>query len=155
MVRTKRDEDEREYISTNLKELRKAKYKTIKEFADEIGIHYQQVAAWERGARSPDLFNIKKLAKHLGVEPHQITDKPDNWDEIKGQDKSAPEATKAAGDNSADNDGSKDFVGIVTMLTNFQSQYNNGELNISKDEYLKRLQRVSEFIAFEYRDVTP
>ncbi len=156
MVRVKRSNDERKYVSANLKKFRSGKYRTVKEMADAIGINYQQVAAWERGAITPDLDNIKRMAKHLGAEPQQITDRPDDWQDAEETDESAPSTTKTAVDKKVtSDDGSKDLVEIVATLTKFQSQYNNGELNLSKEDYLLRLQRVSEFIAFEYRDVTP
>lgn len=156
MVRVKRSNDERKYVSTNLKNFRKGKYRTVKEMAEAVGINYQQVAAWERGSITPDLDNIKRIAKHLGVKPHQITDKPKNWQEAEEMGEPETSTTKTAPEKNTDrDDGSKDLVEIVATLTKFQSQYNNGELNLSQEDYLLRLQRVSEFIAFEYRDVTP
>jgi len=157
MVRERRSKEERKYIAANLKKFRKAKYNTTTMFADAIGMNYQQVSGWERGKYAPDSNNLKKLAKHLDVTVEQITSKPDDWREsgevTEGDSK---DVAPKKGVNSVDkDDGTKDFVSIVQVLTNFQSKFNNGELNLSQEEYLQKIRRVNEFIAFEYRDLMP
>ena len=54
-------------IGANIKHLRNEKGMTQKELASALGISYQMVQSWERGARNPKRETLEKIASALGV----------------------------------------------------------------------------------------
>ena len=54
-------------IGENVKRLRSEKGMTQKELAAALGVSYQMVQTWERGARNPKMETIQKIAAALGV----------------------------------------------------------------------------------------
>jgi transcriptional regulator with XRE-family HTH domain len=54
-------------FGSHLRKLRKAKGLTQAELAEKIGITQSVVAAYERGAKKPEMDRIPALAKALGV----------------------------------------------------------------------------------------
>lgn len=54
-------------IGANIKHLRNEKGLTQKELASSLGVSYQMVQSWERGARNPKRETIEKIASALGV----------------------------------------------------------------------------------------
>lgn len=50
-----------------LRELRKAKYRTIKDFADKLEMPMFRVEKWEVGLSAPKIKDLPKVAKALGV----------------------------------------------------------------------------------------
>lgn len=56
-----------ETTGTAIKQLRKEKGMTQKELASLLGVSYQMVQAWERGARNPKRETLEKIANTLGV----------------------------------------------------------------------------------------
>jgi transcriptional regulator with XRE-family HTH domain/ribosomal protein L37E len=54
-------------FSKRLVQLRKSNQLTQDELALKMNVSRQAISKWERGEVSPDLHNIKLLAKHLGV----------------------------------------------------------------------------------------
>jgi transcriptional regulator with XRE-family HTH domain len=53
-------------IGENIKAARLAAGMTQKELAEKIGVPYQSVQRWEKGAFKPSLDNLIKLAAALG-----------------------------------------------------------------------------------------
>lgn len=59
--------DKTNAIGTNIKRSRSEKGITQKELAASLGVSYQMVQSWERGARNPKMETIQKIAAALGV----------------------------------------------------------------------------------------
>lgn len=59
--------DKTNAIGTNIKRSRSEKGITQKELAAALGVSYQMVQSWERGARNPKMETIQKIAAALGV----------------------------------------------------------------------------------------
>ena len=59
--------DKTNAIGTNIKRFRSEKGITQKELAAALGVSYQMVQSWERGARNPKMETIQKIAAALGV----------------------------------------------------------------------------------------
>lgn len=55
------------FAKERLKALREAKGLTQEMMADATGFSGQQIGAWEKGKHTPNVENIGKLAKALGV----------------------------------------------------------------------------------------
>ena len=54
-------------IGANIKRLRNEKGMTQKDLASVLGVSYQMVQSWERGARNPKRETLEKIAAALGV----------------------------------------------------------------------------------------
>lgn len=50
-----------------LKALRKREHMTLEDVAALIGVSYQTISNWEKGATEPDINSIKKLASYFKV----------------------------------------------------------------------------------------
>lgn len=66
----------REIFATNLRVLRHERKLSQEALADEAGIDRTYVSALERSVFSASLDMIEKLATALGVEPHNLLEKP-------------------------------------------------------------------------------
>lgn len=56
-----------ELVAIRLRQLRGARGWTQDELAFEAGVKQSQVSAWEGGRRTPDLENVRKLARAFGM----------------------------------------------------------------------------------------
>ena len=57
-----------------IKELREKKQLTQAELAERLGISYQAVSSWERGATMPDISKLKELSRALGTTVDALLD---------------------------------------------------------------------------------
>lgn len=69
------------YISKNLRKLRKERGMTQDELAKKLGVSYQSVSKWEQGKSNPDLAMLPAIAVLFGVTIDEIY----GMDEIKRQ----------------------------------------------------------------------
>lgn len=65
-------------FSDKLKELRKSKGLTQKQFAKEISVVPGTVAMWETGRRMPEVETVKRLAKYFNVTIDELIDDTKN-----------------------------------------------------------------------------
>ena len=54
------------------KDLRRGKFLTQKELAEQVGVRPGVVSEWERGSWRPNLGHLKKLCEILEVTPAEI-----------------------------------------------------------------------------------
>jgi HTH-type transcriptional regulator, competence development regulator len=67
-------------VGKRIKELRKIRNLTQKEFADRINVSPQVVSNWEREYTKPNSEDIERIAKNLEINPNYLyglTDNPD------------------------------------------------------------------------------
>ena len=64
--------DIRETFGQRVRELRLAKDISQEDLAEKAGLDRTYVSSIERGKRNISLLNIERLAKALGVKPHQL-----------------------------------------------------------------------------------
>ena len=62
-------------IGRKIAELRKAHNMTQFELADALGISFQAVSNWERGASMPDISKLPELAEIFGVTIDEVLGK--------------------------------------------------------------------------------
>jgi transcriptional regulator with XRE-family HTH domain len=55
-----------------LAQARRRKHLTRRQLADELGVNYTLVSAWERGVNHPRPNNLKKLCQALEITPKEI-----------------------------------------------------------------------------------
>ncbi|MBO5068702.1 MAG: helix-turn-helix transcriptional regulator [Clostridia bacterium] len=56
----------------NLRELRKEKKLSQKEFAKMLGVPSSTYANWEQGRREPNVSDIFNIITTLGIEPNEL-----------------------------------------------------------------------------------
>ena len=66
-------EENFEFYNEKLYELRKAKGMSQEEFAEKVGVSRQSIYAWESGKSLPDIENLYKMCKILGIETNELT----------------------------------------------------------------------------------
>ena len=54
-------------IGVRISNLRKERDMTQLELADKMGVSYQAVSSWERGATMPDISRLPDISQVLGV----------------------------------------------------------------------------------------
>jgi transcriptional regulator with XRE-family HTH domain len=59
-------------VDGRLRALRRAKFLTQTELAQQVGVSFQTVQAWEAGKYQPRLRHLKRLCEVLGVTPEQL-----------------------------------------------------------------------------------
>ena len=64
--------DLKDTVATNLRRIRHAKGLTQEEMADRIGLSSRYIGSIERGAASPTVTVLGKLAQALAVEPAKL-----------------------------------------------------------------------------------
>lgn len=57
---------------TMVKELRLSKNLTMEQLAEELGKTKSTISKWEKGTRSPKIYEIEEIAKFFGVEPKKM-----------------------------------------------------------------------------------
>lgn len=55
-----------------VKELRLSKNLTMEQLAEELGKTKSTISKWEKGTRSPKIYEIEEIAKFFGVEPKKM-----------------------------------------------------------------------------------
>ncbi|HEO7918410.1 TPA: helix-turn-helix domain-containing protein, partial [Streptococcus agalactiae] len=55
-----------------VKELRLNKNLTMEQLAEELGKTKSTISKWEKGTRSPKIYEIEEIAKFFGVEPKKM-----------------------------------------------------------------------------------
>ncbi|HHK1444432.1 TPA: S24 family peptidase [Streptococcus pyogenes] len=55
-----------------VKELRLSKNLTMEQLAEEVGKTKSTISKWEKGTRSPKIYEIEEIAKFFGVEPKKM-----------------------------------------------------------------------------------
>lgn len=59
-------------ISSRLRELRLAKFFSLRDLAEQADLNYMTIHRLEQGKQEATLRTIRKLAKALGVEPGEL-----------------------------------------------------------------------------------
>ena len=59
-------------MKEKIRALRETKGLSQAELAEALGLDQTTVSAWERGISEPTLFNLRRLAAVLGVEPGDL-----------------------------------------------------------------------------------
>ena len=59
-------------ISSSLRELRLAKFFSLRDLAEQADLNYMTIHRLEQGKQEATLRTIRKLAKALGVEPGEL-----------------------------------------------------------------------------------
>ena len=59
-------------MKEKIRALREAKGLSQAELAEALGLDQTTVSAWERGVSEPTVFNLRRLADLLGVEPGEL-----------------------------------------------------------------------------------
>ncbi|KGR72866.1 XRE family transcriptional regulator [Streptococcus phocae subsp. salmonis] len=55
-----------------VKELRLNKNLTMEQLAEDLGKTKSTISKWEKGTRSPKIYEIEEIAKYFGVEPREM-----------------------------------------------------------------------------------
>ncbi|MHA2703147.1 helix-turn-helix domain-containing protein, partial [Streptococcus agalactiae] len=55
-----------------VKELRLSKNLTMEQLAEELGKTKSTISKWEKGTRSPKIYEIEEIAKFFGVAPKKM-----------------------------------------------------------------------------------
>lgn len=162
MARVARGENERLIIAYNIKLRRKKKYAGNGDCAKAFKVPHSQWSVWESGRRTPDPERLEKIARFFKCTPEDLLTPPENWTEEKAtfleernrfsknrKDAVLPvlEAGSTAPDNSQD-DGTADYISIVTMLAKVQSRFDKGE--IPADQFAAKMQSIREFVSYSY-----
>lgn len=162
MARVARSEEERLIIAHNIKQRRKDNYPSSGKCAEAFGVPHSQWSPWESGRRTPDPERLEKIAAFFKCSPEDLRTPPENWREKKAQfikerdkasksKKNAPafeaEMPAEAEADSGD-DGTADYISIVTMLARVQSSYDRGE--IIPEQFAAKMQSIREFVAYSY-----
>lgn len=63
-----------EKIGKFIRELRKSKNMTQKEFADKFGVTYQAVSKWENGKNIPDISILKDMCEEFSIDINEVLD---------------------------------------------------------------------------------
>jgi transcriptional regulator with XRE-family HTH domain len=61
-----------------IRALRRAKFLTQGELAEQVGVSLQAVQGWESGKYQPRLRHLKRLCEVLGVTPEQLIETEGN-----------------------------------------------------------------------------
>lgn len=164
MARVIRSEDERLIIAYHIRQL-SDQYNTNAECADKFGVPASQWSAWVNGRRTPEDERLPKIADFLGTSVEELKTAPPNWEEEKakmqqrlakkkGKDAAiVPEQSTHTVAKTSEDDGTDDYIQIVTALAKVQARYNKGR--ISQDRYESSMKSIREFIDFSYRDIAP
>ena len=64
--------DVRKIFGERIRELRQSKGISQENLAEKAGLDRTYISSIERGKRNISLLNIERLAKSLGVKPHQL-----------------------------------------------------------------------------------
>lgn len=59
-------------MKEKIRAFREAKGPSQKELAEALGVDQSAISAWERGIAEPTMFNFRRLASVLGVEPREL-----------------------------------------------------------------------------------
>lgn len=59
-------------MGDKIRALREARGLSQNDLAEALGINQSTVSNWERGKIEPTLFNVRRLANILGVEPGEL-----------------------------------------------------------------------------------
>jgi transcriptional regulator with XRE-family HTH domain len=140
------------------------KYNTGQECAEKFGVPASQWSAWVNGKRTPEDDRLKDLAKFFNTTVEALKEAPPNWEEEKAKILKA-QSRKKGGDIHAkaehateakpqadDDDGTDDYIAIVTALAKAQAKFNKGL--IPPDKFESSMKSIRQFIDFSYRDVT-
>lgn len=165
MARVIRTENERLIIAYHIRQL-SGQYNTNAECADKFGVPASQWSAWVNGRRTPEEERLPKIADFLKTSVEELKTEPPNWGEEKAkmQQKLAkkkgnaasvavPEQNAATAAKTTEDDGTDDYIQIVTALAKVQARYNKG--HITQDRYESSMKSIREFIDFSYRDIAP
>lgn len=168
MARVSRTEDERLIIAYNIKKKRKARFPTSGKCAEEFGVPQSQWSPWETGKRTPSNSRMESLAEFFKCSIEELMTPPTNWDEAKaaflsertsGKKQIQPSYASALMNSRNNNaqkiqeDGTSDYIEIVSMLAKAQSRFDQG--GIDPTVFSSKMQSIKEFIDFSYRDIIP
>ena len=59
-----------------LRALRRGRHMTLRDLAEQCGVHQETIGKWERGDLSPTEANLKRTAEALGVTPEDLCGGP-------------------------------------------------------------------------------
>lgn len=163
MARVTRTEDERLIIAFHIKQMTN-QYNTGMECAEKFGVPASQWSAWTNGKRTPGDERLADIAKFFKVSVEDLKTAPPNWNEEKPkfiaehyQKKGgtpfvhAPERDADVPAQNDEDDGTDDYIAIVTALAKVQAKYNKGQISTAK--YESSMKSIREFIDFSYRDI--
>lgn len=164
MARVTRSEDERLIIAFHIRHMT-SQYNTGQECAEKFGVPASQWSAWVNGKRTPEDDRLKDLAKFFNTTVEALKEAPPNWEEEKAKILKA-QAKKKGGDIHAkamepetgakshadEDDGTDDYIAIVTALAKAQAKFNKGL--IPADKFESSMKSIREFIDFSYRNVS-
>lgn len=162
MARVTRSENDRLIIAYNIKKERKARFKTAGECVEKYGVQHSQWSPWESGRRTPDPKRLEDLEKFFKLKPGDLLKEPDNWAEEKARFLKERDKKKEDGDSqknlatdqtvkrssTTDDDGTDDYIQIVSMLAKVQSKFDKGE--IDPNAFTTKMQSIREFVNFAY-----
>ena len=164
MARVSRSEDERLIIAYNIKKRRKKNYPSSGKCAEAFKVPHSQWSPWESGKRTPDPERLANIAKFFKCGADDLLTAPENWPEEKARflqeraqasksrkEEPAPEAAPlpvAATGTRSEDDGTDDYLSIVTMLAKAQSRFDKGE--IPPELFAAKMQSIREFVSFSY-----
>lgn len=162
MPRISRTGDDRLIIAYNIRAKRKEQYATAGECAKKYKVPHSQWSMWESGKRTPDTERMRLLAKFFKCTEKDFFVPPENWEEEKAQmllklgvsvEEPIPEkpVENKKATNAAIDDGTKDYIQIVTMLAQVQSKFDKGEVDPAT--FNSKMQSIKEFVNFAHHSV--
>lgn len=163
MARVTRTEDERLIIAFHIRQLTN-QYNTSAECAEKFGVPASQWSAWVNGKRTPEDDRLEDIAKFFKTTSETMKETPPNWEEekakiLKTQAKKKGHLTHAkaaehepeAIPQTDEDDGTDDYIAIVTALAKAQAKFNKGL--IPAEKYEASMKSIREFIDFSYRKI--
>ncbi|HEP5950935.1 TPA: helix-turn-helix domain-containing protein [Streptococcus pyogenes] len=124
-----------------VKELRLGKNLTMEQLAEELGKTKSTISKWEKGTRSPKIYEIEEIAKFFGVEPKKMMF-GDNPTSINPQVELIPSTLQKINSTSSQLEHSRQIIVLDTAETLLEQQK---EIKNNEDT-------IAELFSYNYYD---